>query len=66
MAETSLSKLALESIEENLQLADYAIKNRKDGENPGCYGVSAVILLSSILDSIGTFFLFRLKCTLYE
>lgn len=56
MTDTSLSNLALESIEENLQLAKHAIYNRKDDKDSGCYGVSAVILLSSILDSIGTFF----------
>lgn len=54
---TTLSKNALDAMMENLAMADYAITHKKsDDDNAGCYGVSAMILLTSILDSIGTFY----------
>lgn len=54
---TTISKNALDAMIENLSLADYAVNHRKSNdEDSGCYGVSAVILLTSILDSVGTFY----------
>ena len=51
-------------MQENLDLAKYAITTKKsNNENAGCYGVSAVILLSSILDSIGTFYCLDITAT---
>lgn len=51
---TSLSKLAFESLKENIAIAELCLKTSK--QEGGCYGVPATILLFSALDAIGSFY----------
>lgn len=47
---------AISTIEENLKIADYCIRNPKEDKTDCCYGMPALILLSSAIDIIGTFY----------
>ena len=47
---------AFTTISENLIIAKYCLETpQKEGEL-GCYGMPALILLSSIIDTVGTFY----------
>lgn len=54
MATITLSQIALEAMKENLHIANLAMKEKKG--NGGCYGVPTTILLSAIIDTMGSFF----------
>lgn len=47
---------AIDTIEENLTIIEYCLNNRKKEGVESCYGMSAVILMSSVIDTIGTFY----------
>ncbi|MCQ2360939.1 MAG: hypothetical protein MJ009_05630 [Paludibacteraceae bacterium] len=52
MSQTTLTEIALDAIKENLYIAKVAMESKKN--NNGCYGFPTVILLSSVIDIIGT------------
>jgi len=57
MESKNLDQLAMDAINENFELAEYAIKTpRKEGTD-SCYGNSALLLLSSVLDAIGSYYI---------
>ena len=49
-------RFALDTIEENLIVIEHCLSTRKNKEVDNCYGMSAVILMSSVIDTIGTFY----------
>lgn len=56
MKSNKRDQLVLDAMQENIELAELAINTpRKEGSD-SCYGNSAVILLSSVLDAIGAFY----------
>ena len=48
--------LAKDAIEEYMQLAKYAVETPRQEGTESCYGNAAVLLLSSVLDAIGSFY----------
>ena len=48
--------LAKDAIEEYMQLARYAVETPRHEGTESCYGNAAVLLLSSVLDAIGSFY----------
>ena len=52
----SYSDFAFFTIRENLRIADSCINTPKKKGTKSCYGMPALILLSSIIDTIGTFY----------
>lgn len=49
-------QLILDAMQENIELAEHAIETPRKEGGDSCYGNSAVILLSSVLDAIGAFY----------
>lgn len=49
-------RFALDTIEENLTIIAYCLNTRKNKGEGNCYGMSSVILMSSVMDTIGTFY----------
>lgn len=56
MESNNLDQLAMDAIKENLELAEIAIKTPRQEGSDSCYGNSALLLLSSVLDAIGSFY----------
>lgn len=56
MESNKRDQLVIDAMQENIELAEHAIKTpRKEGSD-SCYGNSAVILLASVLDAIGAYY----------
>lgn len=51
-----VNPLVYESIQESLDIAKKCIETKKDGSSDGCYGMPALILLCSAIDSMGSFY----------
>lgn len=50
------NEFALCTMEENLTAAKICLTTSKDNSKRSCYGMSAIILLSSIIDTLGMFY----------
>lgn len=53
MKSNKRDQLVLDAMQENIELAEIAINTPRKEGGDSCYGNSAVILLSSVLDAIG-------------
>lgn len=53
---TDFNEFAFLTIEENLKIAEYAMSKPKSPDSDSCYGMSAFVLMSSVIDIIGTFY----------
>lgn len=56
MESNKRDQLVLNAMQENIKLAEHAINTPRKEGGDSCYGNSAVILLSSVLDAIGAFY----------
>lgn len=56
MTSNNLDQLAMDAINEYLELAEYAINTSRQEGSDSCYGNAALLLLSSVLDSIGSYY----------
>lgn len=53
---TDFNEFAFLTIEENLKIAEYAMSKPKSPDSDSCYGMSAFVLMASVIDIIGTFY----------
>lgn len=53
---TDYNEFAFLTIEENLKIAEYAMNTFKSPNSDSCYGMSAFVLMASVIDIIGTFY----------
>ena len=56
MTSNNLDQLAMDAINEYLELAEYAIKTSRQEGSDSCYGNAVLLLLSSVLDAIGSYY----------
>lgn len=56
MISNNLDQLAKDAINEYLELAEYAKNTQRQVGSDSCYGNATLLLLSSVLDSIGSYY----------